>query len=109
MRTRKILGYCLLTAVLAVGVALAAQTYDIGQKGKVFSQASITVKVGEGVRFINDDVVTHNVFATGEKFSFNLRKQAPGAATVVHFPREGKYECRCAIHPNMKLEVTVVK
>ncbi len=94
----------------AWGIALAAgSSVEVSQKGKAFSKSSLTIKVGDSVRFVNDDSVTHNVFAVGENFSFNLKKQPPGTASNVTFPREGKYECRCAIHPNMKLEVIVVK
>ncbi len=107
-----------LSRLVKIGLALslvcglawaAATTVEISQKGKAFSKASLTIKVGEDVRFVNDDGVTHNVFAVGENFSFNLKKQPPGTAVNIKFPREGHYECRCAIHPNMKLEVNVVR
>lgn len=100
----------LLMAVAIGGVVWAAgAAVTITQKGKVFSETSVTIKAGQSVRFVNDDSVTHNVFATGENFSFNLKKQAPGTESTVVFPQEGRFECRCAIHPNMKLEVNVVK
>lgn len=105
--TRILLSALLVTA--GVGSVLAAQSVDVNQKGKMFSQQRVTLKVGDKIRFVNNDTVTHNVFATGERFSFNLRRQAPGTATMVSFPREGSYLCRCAIHPNMRLEVKVVK
>jgi len=96
--------------LIICGMAVAAsRTLDISQKGKAFSQASVTIKSGDNLRFVNDDSVTHNVFAVGQNFSFNLKKQPPGTAATVNFPKPGRYECRCAIHPNMKLEVVVEK
>jgi plastocyanin len=100
----------ILAALVAIGAVWAAgAAVTITQKGKVFSESTVTIKAGQSVRFVNDDTVTHNVFAKGENFSFNLKKQAPGTESTVVFPEEGTYECRCAIHPNMKLEVKVVK
>jgi plastocyanin len=57
--------------------------------------------------FRNDDAVVHNVFSSDAAFRFNLRAQAPGASTAVAFDQPGTFHVRCAIHPNMKLDVTV--
>jgi cytochrome c peroxidase len=79
----------------------------VGQKGKQFSVAALTIKRGEAIQFTNDDSVTHNVFSKSEVNPFNLKLQPPGDAQVVRFARPGKAVVRCAIHPMMRLEVTV--
>lgn len=97
-----------LVVALGAGVALAG-VRRIAQKNRAFSAQKVVVRVNEEVEFVNDDSVTHNVFAVGQNFSFNLKRQAPGTTSRVRFEREGTYECRCAIHPNMKLQVEVVR
>jgi plastocyanin len=85
--------------------AWAAQS--ISQKGKAFSAAEITVKAGEAVTFVNDDTVTHNVMSTSAGNTFNLGPQAPGASAPATFKAAGEAMVTCAIHPHMKLKVTV--
>lgn len=85
--------------------AYAAQT--ISQKGKAFSASAITVKSGEAVTFVNDDSVTHNIMSTSAGNAFNLGPQAPGASAPVTFKAAGEVMVGCAIHPHMKLKVTV--
>jgi plastocyanin len=97
----------LLLAVAAAAPALTAHT--VHQKGKVFSQNSITVKPGESVTFVNDDAVVHNVFSTSQGNTFNLKAQAPGTSATASFAAEGSVDVRCAFHPTMKLNVVVKK
>jgi len=81
----------------------------IEQKDKSFSVTEITVKPGEVLVFKNSDEVTHNVFSTSKANAFNIKVQQPGGSSEVAFSEEGTTEVRCAIHPKMKLLVTVKK
>ena len=92
-------------------VALAEVTKEtkVNQKNREFSATEITVKPGEKVVFQNDDEVTHNVFSTSKANAFTIKVQKPGEASTVDFTEEGVTEVRCAIHPKMKLTVTVKK
>ena len=74
-----------------------------------FSTQEITVKPGDTVVFANDDDVAHNVFCNNPDCKFNTKIQNPGVKSPVKFDKEGTYEVRCAIHPKMKLTVTVKK
>jgi len=96
----------LLTGESVVG-ASAEPRHVVGQKGKQFSAATLTLRRGETIRFVNDDSVTHNVFSKSPVAPFNLKLQPPGSATEVRFEHPGTATVRCAIHPMMKLEVTV--
>lgn len=87
----------------------AAKDNVIVQKDREFSKTEITVKPGEKVIFQNDDEVTHNVFSNSKINAFDLKTQKPGAASEVTFKDEGTTEVRCAIHPKMKVIVTVKK
>ena len=97
------IGFC-----LAAGVAIAADRI-IGQKGKMFSEMEVTVKVGETLVYVNDDGVTHNVQSTSAGNEFNIGSQAPGDSTPVIFKAAGDVKIICAIHPRMTMMVKVVK
>jgi plastocyanin len=104
----------LLTTVLLGGVALVvwaetAKETTINQKNREFSSTEITIKPGEKLVFQNNDEVTHNVFSTSKANAFTIKVQKPGEASTVDFTEEGTTEVRCAIHPKMKLTVTVKK
>jgi cytochrome c peroxidase len=62
---------------------------------------------GERVEFCNADDVTHNAFSRSNANAFNIKTQMPGASSVVEFTTVGVTEVRGAIHPAMKLIVTV--
>lgn len=108
------LKFAVCTAFLAGGavayavVAYAAE-HTITEKGKVFSQAEIDVKVGDAVVFVNDDNVAHNVMSIDPANKFNLGLLKPGSSTPVTFNTPGNISVICAIHPTMKLQVKVSK
>jgi plastocyanin len=107
-----------LTAWLLVGVSLTyfatpftayAEEHVVSQKGKEFSKTELTVKVGDTVVFTNDDDTSHNVFSKSDCCKFNLKIQSVGEKTSVKFEQEGIVEVRCALHPKMKIVITVKK
>jgi plastocyanin len=85
----------------------APAEHPVNQKDKEFSVTEITIKPGEQVLFKNDDSVTHNVFSNSKANAFTIKIQKPGETSTVEFKDEGVTEVRCAIHPKMKLVVTV--
>jgi len=97
----------LLLAPLAALVAVSATSHSISQKNKAFSETAVTVKPGDDVTFSNDDAVVHNIFSGTTGMAFNLKTQAPGTSAHVSFDKEGTVDVRCAIHPTMKLTITV--
>ena len=88
-------------------VAFAATEKTISQKGKVFSESEIAIKVGDTVVFVNDDNVFHNVLSTHAENKFNLRSLKPGSSTPVTFKAAGEVQVLCAMHPSMKMLVKV--
>jgi len=111
LRSRILLlgGLVAAAAVLIGGAATGSgePSQIVGQKGKQFSVEKVTVRRGDVVRFMNDDTVTHNVFSKSAVAPFNLKLQPPGSAQDVRFEQPGTAVVRCAIHPMMRLEVTV--
>jgi len=95
------------SAFCAVALTAAyAADHTISQKGREFSESKITVKVGDSITFVNDDDITHNVHSAGGA-DFDLGAQKPGDKTSYTFDKAGTFKIRCAIHPKMKLKVTV--
>jgi plastocyanin len=98
------------TAALLVfaGGAFAAE-HVVGQKGKAFSMKKLSIKVGDSVKFLNEDPFTHNVFSLSDTKSFDLGSYGLGAAKSITFDKAGTVEVECAVHPDMKLIVEVSK
>ena len=90
-------GFKLIAAFVAGGAVavLAAAAYGaqhtITEKGKVFSESEITIKTGDTIVFVNDDVVAHNVLSTAPENSFNLGLLAPGTSTPVTFNTAARF------------------
>lgn len=86
-----------------------AAEHTVTQKGKAFSVKTLAVKAGDRVHFRNDDSVAHNVFSLADGMTFDLGTYVAGQSKDVVFSKEGKFEVECAIHPDMKMVVTVTK
>jgi plastocyanin len=85
----------------------AAEDHEIVQRDKAFSQERITLRAGDRIVFKNEDTVSHNVFSRSPGSEFEVRAQLPGQESPVVFAKPGEAEVRCAIHPAMRLRVTV--
>lgn len=81
--------------------------HPVDQKDKEFSKTEITIKPGETLTFKNSDSVTHNVFSNSKVNPFTIKIQKPGESSTIEFKDVGVTEVRCAIHPKMKIVVTV--
>ena len=103
-----------LVAVMGAAVAVQAKEIEVSQKGKAFvvqknAVQSLRVNVGDTVSFRNDDPFFHNVFSASKVKEFDLGSYPQGQARKVVFDSEGGVDIECAIHPDMKLHVDVVK
>ncbi len=103
-----IIGACLLATAIAMtsGIADAAE-YRIYQKGKQFSVTTLSAQVGDTVVFVNDDKFAHNIYSETPGFEFNYRKQMPGENDILVLDKSIDFEVRCAIHPRMKMSISV--
>jgi plastocyanin len=79
----------------------------VSQKEKAFEPAAAEIRVGQSVEIVNDDSTVHNVFCQSAEFKYNSGPQQPGNRAKIKFTTAGTFEIRCAIHPKMKLVVTV--
>jgi plastocyanin len=99
----------LLTAALAL--AVAAPTYAaehvVTQKNKTFSTKKLKVKVGDSIKFVNEDSFAHNVFSLSAPKSFDTGSFGNSQTRSVNFDKPGTVEIECAVHPDMRLDVEV--
>ena len=84
-----------------------AETRGVSIKSFAFSPATVTAKVGESVRWINDeDAVPHTV--TTEAFGgFTSPTMRPGDSFTQAFATAGAYQYFCIIHPRIRGVVLV--
>ncbi len=93
--------------IAAAPVPRGSEGVQIIQKDRSFSKSAVTLQTGQPLIFKNEDAVTHNVFSQTPGMEFDLRTQRPGEQSTISFEHAGISEVRCAIHPTMKLIVTV--
>lgn len=112
-------------AVTAVEGDQAKQLYEankatsvvIAQKDKKFllrtpgggeeATKQIKIKAGQQIFITNEEEkYVHNIYDAKDT-SWSLKKQAPSDIAAITFSEPGKHNLRCAIHPNMKIKVTV--
>ena len=92
----------------STGLALADVVQSVSQKGREFRPGEITIKRGQSIAIVNDDAdLLHHAYLRTTAFSFDSGDQKPGARFEVAFTEAGTFTVRCAIHPKMKLVVTV--
>jgi plastocyanin len=96
-----------LAATMFLTSSLAGDSVWVGQQGLRFSSAELTLSKGQIVIFMNNDTTSHNILVVGEGLSINGGLQSPGAEFRMPFVKAGTYAVSCAIHPKMKLTVTV--
>lgn len=94
-------------AFLLPCTVFATQEIVVTQKNKAFSSATLTLRVGDKISFRNEDAFVHNIFSLTDEMPFDLGTYPQGQAKSVTFTKAGKFEIECAIHPEMKLVVTV--
>ena len=86
-----------------------ATDFIIDQKDKTFIPHKIVAKVGDTITFRNSDPFAHNAYTDDENNEFDIGIQSPGSDITVNIRAAGDFNIECAIHPNMLLEVKVIK
>jgi plastocyanin len=93
---------------ILTGTAFGGIPHLISQRGREFQPSEISIKRGESLQFVNDDGdLLHHIYLKSNQFSFDSGDQNPGSKFEVIFPASGQFTVRCAIHPKMKLVVSV--
>jgi plastocyanin len=105
--SRMFLGIAVAVAFAALAPLAHATEVVVTQEGKQFSEKNVTIKVGDSIKFVNKDDITHDVHSSTDGYDFDLGAQQPGTDASYTFAKPGTVQVRCAIHPKMKLDVTV--
>lgn len=87
--------------------AAAAETVSVSQQNRKFMPDNLVISSGSSVHFINDDKVTHQIYVDSKVMTFYSEEQPMGKTIDVLFDHAGTFVVRCAIHPSMRLTVTV--
>ncbi len=91
-------------------IAATAQAADVtvSEEHLNFIPDTLTINKDDAVIFSNNDDVVHNMqIIEGIGAGDDKGLQKPGENTKMRFSEPGKYTIRCAIHPKMKITVTV--
>jgi plastocyanin len=106
-----------LTASMALLICLTAnsafaQEYVVFQKNKTFvyegnKVETLALKVGDTIRFQNEDSVFHNIFSLSKLKPFDFGAYDKGKSKSITFDKAGTEVIECAIHPRMVIEVVI--
>ena len=106
MAFRPLAGLLLLSALALAGCSSSKHDDpEVKIHNNAFDPATITVKAGEHIHFVNHDGVAHT--ATSNTGAFNTGNIAGGATGEANFPTAGTFPYHCAIHSSMKGTVVV--
>jgi plastocyanin len=90
---------------------MGPKTWDVNITGFAFSPGTVTVKVGDTVKWTNNDTVIHTVTAEGGAFDsgvFNPVATGPPPTSFSRtFTSAGTFPYRCNVHPAMTGTVVV--
>jgi plastocyanin len=85
----------------------AAVEHIVSLKGATFQPATVNAKIGDTVKFVNDDGVDHEMFVPTKGFGVDLGMQKPTSVTELHLTKPGSFEVECVVHPHMLLNINV--
>ena len=106
------IGKILLVALVSYPLGVLAQnsTSDIitiSQKKRTYAPKAVTIKAGEKLRIVNDDIFLHHAFVDSPELQYDSGSMEEGEKRDIQFNTPGEYKVKCAIHPKMVLDVTV--
>jgi plastocyanin len=79
---------------------------EVSMKDIKFDPATVTIKAGDTVTWVNDDSVGHDV--TGDDFESGGPGEMQNGDTFDHtFEKAGTFDYVCTVHPGMKGTVKV--
>lgn len=99
-------------ATALVGMALAmpaaAAEHVVRMMGASYSPAALTARVGDTIRFVNDDHENHNVYIPTVGFGTDFGALKPEAENLLRLMKAGSFDVECVPHASMQLRVTVL-
>jgi plastocyanin len=112
MHLPKLLPVMMATAIVLSPSVVLAEEFTVTQTNKTFRMngeklEKLTIKVGDSIRFLNEDPFLHNVFSLSDIKNFDLGSYPKGESKSVTFDKPGQAEIECSVHPQMRFELEV--
>lgn len=89
-------------------LAEAAETHVVTMAASVYHPATLTARVGDTIRFVNDDGTDHGVFVPTVDHAIDLGTQKPEEERELTLRKAGTFDVECTFHEHMILKVEVV-
>ena len=86
---------------------VAAEVHTVTMAGMAYTPPSLTARVGDTIRFVNDDTAEHVVFVPIAGYAVDLGAQEPGTEKTLPLMKAGTFEVECVNHDHMLLTVEV--
>jgi len=86
----------------------AAATQTVMMENYTFTPASLTVRVGDTVTWMQHDTAPHDVVTTSAPVAFRSPQLSQGQSWSYTFRTAGTYAYYCSVHPDMRAQVTVL-
>ena len=90
-----------------ISVEAKSEEVTVDMAGFAFKPETVTIKVGDTVKWTNSDSASHLVESTNGPESFKSQSLPKGASFEYKFTKPGTYAYKCAIHPSMTGTVVV--
>ena len=103
----KRLGWAMSAALMAAAGQAGAAEQVVRMVDNAYEPTSLQARVGETIRFVNEDADWHEVFVPTAGFALDLGKQEQGTETTLTLTRPGTFEVECVHHLPMLLTVQV--
>ena len=87
--------------------AFAAETHVVTMAASVFHPPTLAARVGDTIRFVNDDGTDHGVFVPTVGHAVDLGTQKPEEERELTLLKAGSFDVECTFHEHMILEVEV--
>jgi plastocyanin len=103
---------CILTVLACGAASVAAQrgrkpvTHTVTIDGTAFKPATLTIKAGDSVVWVNKDIVSHTATSTTPKV-FESGTLDTGKSWKRIFKTKGDFPYFCRFHPTMKASLKV--
>lgn len=97
-----------LAAPVTAPATAAAATQQVMMQGYAYSPASLTVRVGDTVTWMQHDEAPHDVVTTSAPVAFRSPQLSAGQSWSYTFRQPGTYAYYCSVHPDMRASVTVL-
>jgi plastocyanin len=112
---------CIIIVLLAACGSVSNDSNPVHMSGSRFLQSSITIKKGESITLVNDDLVGSHVIANGTWVNNTARPVREAGApsvdnvniggnssiTIGPFTTAGTFQLYCTVHAGMNLTIVV--